>query len=68
MKKLIVLILFMIGLIIGMLVGYALKPFDIFKCFEGLNFQNVTCYRAGDNYNCITGEGKGYIIEHVYNK
>lgn len=68
MKKLIVLVLFMIGLIVGILVGYSLKPFDLFKCFEELNFQNTTCYRTGNNYNCFTSDGKGYVIEHSYDK
>jgi len=68
MKKLTALVLFVVGLIIGLLVGYSLKPFDVFKCFEELNFQNITCYKSGSTYNCIRSDGKGYVIEHVYGK
>jgi len=68
MRKLTLILLFAIGLIAGILIGYALKPFDMFKCFEELNFQNTTCYRTGNNYNCITSDGKGYVIEHSYGK
>jgi len=66
MKKLVMLVLFIAGLAIGVLIGYALKPFDILKCFEELNFQNVTCYKTGSSCNCITSDGKGYVIEHIY--
>jgi uncharacterized membrane-anchored protein YhcB (DUF1043 family) len=68
MKKVTILILIAIALIVGILIGYVLKPFDLFKCFEELNFQNITCYKTESQYNCVTSDNKGYVIEHVYNK
>jgi len=68
MKKVTIAILVAMALVVGILIGYALKPFDLFKCFEELNFQNITCYKTGNQYNCITSDNKGYVIEHAYNK
>jgi hypothetical protein len=68
MKKLPAIALIMLGLLIGMLIGYYLKPYDIFRCFGELNYQNITCYRIADTYHCARSDGIGYIIEHVYGK
>jgi hypothetical protein len=68
MKKTFAIILIALGLIIGILIGYYLKPYDTFMCFKELNYQNVTCYKIADTYHCVRSDGIGYVIEHVYGK
>lgn len=66
MKKIFAIILLLLGLIIGIMIGYYLKPYDVFRCFEEMNYQNITCNRIADTYHCVASDGKGYVIEHVY--
>ena len=68
MKKIFVVILIALELILGMLLGYYLKPYDTFMCFKDLNYQNITCYKIADTYHCTRSGGIGYVIEHVYEK
>jgi len=66
MRKTTAVVLFAIGIIIGLLIGYFLKPFDLFRCFEEMGYQNITCIKTGSQYNCVRSDGTGYVIEHVY--
>jgi hypothetical protein len=61
----IILLALILAALIGIEIGYNLCPFGTFECFKRLKYQNITCYRDGNNYHCLTQSGAGYIIENV---
>lgn len=63
-----IIFIFVLGLMIGIIIGYYTSPFGIFECFKKFDYKNITCYQESDAYHCLIQDGTGYRIENVVRK
>lgn len=68
-----IIFLFVLGLMVGIMIGYYISPFGIFECFKKFEYQNVTCFEDSSwptlTYHCFIGnQTEGYLAELIKKK
>ena len=54
---------FLLGISLGLFIGYQINPFGIPECLKRFGYQNITCVQDGTDNHCLFSNGTGYRIE-----